>query len=635
VTLCQDDEPPLTSGLVGSVRSSRTVLAAVGLAGSHADALPALSTARNCTSVSPSAVTSTLVPVAGTDQLAPPSVEVRYSSCEKPDPPASACMPAVIVVEVWFFHASEPPLTPERVGRVWSSMTVEVAAGVAGAQFDGFPAPSITRNCTIVVPSAEMDATAPAAGADQVRPWSVDVRYWRPATPEPPASPVAAPVTSTDGGATWSSPAPGSSLVVSSEGETLVQFQSLDNAGNASAWVQATVRLDRSAPTAPTVTGGSLSWSNTPVTVTAAGSTDAGGSGFSYQYRTSTDGHTWSQPGAGSSYQTTGDGTTYVQFQAVDNAGNASGWAPAVNGPLNTAMVDTAAPTAPAVSGGSSSWQTALSVTVSASSSDSLSGLAGYQYRTSTDGGATWSSPAAGGSVPVTAPGTTYVQFRATDNAGNQTAWTPAAPTAGSTVKLDRAAPTAPTISGGSLNWSTTPITLTASGASDPLSGVKTVNVRTSTDGGVTWSAPTPLTGTTYQVSTQGTTLVQAQAIDNAGNAGAWSPVSPGAANTVKVDSVAPTLPSATGGQGTGTCRKHLTVTQTGSTDATSGIARYDYRVSTNGGSTWGTPVTNQSSVSFSSTGTYYVQFRAIDAAGNISGWGPASPTTGSTACIR
>src|SRR5947209_1903220 len=218
---------------------------------------------------------------------------------------------------------------------------------------------------------------------------------------------------STDGGATWSSPAPGSSLVVSSEGETLVQFQSLDNAGNASAWVQATVRLDRSAPTAPTVTGGSLSWSNTPVTVTAAGSTDAGGSGFSYQYRTSTDGHTWSQPGAGSSYQTTGDGTTYVQFQAVDNAGNASGWAPAVNGPLNTAMVDTAAPTAPAVSGGSSSWQTALSVTVSASSSDSLSGLAGYQYRTSTDGGATWSSPAAGGSVPVTAPGTTYVQFRA------------------------------------------------------------------------------------------------------------------------------------------------------------------------------------------------------------------------------
>jgi hypothetical protein len=71
------------------------------------------------------------------------------------------------------------------------------------------------------------------------------------------------------------------------------------------------------------------------------------------------------------------------------------------------------------------------------------------------------------------------------------------------------------------------------------------------------------------------------------------------------------------------------------STDGTSGIARYDYRVSTNGGSTYGTPVTNQSSVSFSNTGTYEVQFRAVDNAGNMSAWGPATPTTLSTACIR
>jgi hypothetical protein len=45
--------------------------------------------------------------------------------------------------------------------------------------------------------------------------------------------------------------------------------------------------------------------------------------------------------------------------------------------------------------------------------------------------------------------------------------------------------------------------------------------------------------------------------------------------------------------------------------------------------------VTNQSSVSFSNTGTYEVQFRAVDNAGNMSAWGPATPTTLSTACIR
>ena len=39
--------------------------------------------------------------------------------------------------------------------------------------------------------------------------------------------------------------------------------------------------------------------------------------------------------------------------------------------------------------------------------------------------------------------------------------------------------------------------------------------------------------------------------------------------------------------------------------------------------------------VSFGTVGKYYVQFRAVDVAGNISAWGPATPTTASTACIR
>ena len=442
--------------------------------------------------------------------------------------------------------------------------------------------------------------------------------------------------TSSNGGATWSAPTPGSSLIVSNQGETLVQFQSLDNAGNTSAWVQATVRLDRSAPTAPNVSGGSLTWSNAPVTISASGSTDAGGSGFSYQYQTSTDGGaTWSAPASGSSYQATADGTTLVQFRAIDGAGNTSSWAPAVNGASNTAKVDRTAPTVPTVTGGSSSWQKVASVTVSASgSSDALSGVAGYQYRTSPDA-ATWSAPSAGASVQIGAEGTTYVQFRSIDNAGNATAWTPSATGPGSTVKLDRTLPAAPTVTGGSLSWSTAAVTLTVSSTPDALSGLQGVWVRTSTNGGTSWSTPTLLSGTTYQVTGQGTTLVQAQSVDNAGNASAWSPASAGAGNTVKLDSVAPTTPSATGGQGSSGCKKHITVTVSGSTDATSGIARYDYRISTNGGSTWGTPVTNQSSVSFSNAGTYDVQFRAVDNAGNISAWGPASPITGSIACIR
>ena len=78
-TFCQLSEPPVSVGAVGAVRSSRTVLAAVGLAGNQADVKPAASTraelddrlalradrggARRC---------------AGVPQVAPPSVDVRY-----------------------------------------------------------------------------------------------------------------------------------------------------------------------------------------------------------------------------------------------------------------------------------------------------------------------------------------------------------------------------------------------------------------------------------------------------------------------------------------------------------------------------------------------------------------------------
>jgi hypothetical protein len=298
-------------------------------------------------------------------------------------------------------------------------------------------------------------------------------------------------------------------------------------------------------------------------------------------------------------------------------------------------MLDSTAPTTPTVSGGSAGWQTAASVTISAAGgSDALSGFAAYDYRTSPDG-TTWSSATAGASVQISAQGTTYVQFRSRDAAGNTSPWSPGAVAAANTVRLDRTAPTTPAVSGGSLSWQKTAVTFSATGASDPLSGLKGLYVRTSTNGGTSWSAPVLIAGTTYQVSAEAVTIVQFQAVDNAGNATAWTPASPGASNTAKIDATAPTLPSATGGQGAGSCKRHITISVTGSTDAVSGIAHYDYRVSTNAGSTWGAAVTNQSSVSFGTKGTYYVQFRATDNAGNVSGWGPASPVTGSIACIR
>jgi len=292
---------------------------------------------------------------------------------------------------------------------------------------------------------------------------------------------------------------------------------------------------------------------------------------------------------------------------------------------------DTTPPTAPTVSGGSLSWQSVASVTVSASgSTDAGSGLSGYEYRTSTDGGSTWSGATSGSTVGVTAEGETLVQFRAIDVLGNTSAWTPASATAGSTVRIDRTTPTAPTVSGGSLSWqSVASVTVTGSASTDAggsaLSGYQ---YRTSTDGGTTWGTAT--SGASAVISAEGETLVQLRSVDGAGNTSAWTPSSPTAGSTARIDRTAPTAPTVSGGSLSWLNQASTTVTASGSTDANAGLSGYEYRTSTDGGSTWGT-ATAGSSVVVSAAGETLVQFRATDTAGNAGAWTPASATAGST----
>jgi hypothetical protein len=44
--------------------------------------------------------------------------------------------------------------------------------------------------------------------------------------------------------------------------------------------------------------------------------------------------------------------------------------------------------------------------------------------------------------------------------------------------------------------------------------------------------------------------------------------------------------------------------------------------------------VTNAASFTPSTKGTYIVQFHAVDVAGNVSAWAPATATSANTACI-
>jgi hypothetical protein len=101
----------------------------------------------------------------------------------------------------------------------------------------------------------------------------------------------------------------------------------------------------------------------------------------------------------------------------------------------------------------------------------------------------------------------------------------------------------------------------------------------------------------------------------------------------VKLDRTLPTAPTVTGGSLTCT-NSRITIRGSGSTDALSGLANYQYHTSTNGGAIWG-PTSNGSSVTFRNAGTYIVQFRSVDNAGNASAWNPATAGAANTACHR
>ena len=120
-----------------------------------------------------------------------------------------------------------------------------------------------------------------------------------------------------------------------------MQFRSVDGAGNTSAgWTaNAAAKVDHTAPTLPTVSGGSLNCTR-KVTIRASGSTDAGSGLSGYQYHVSSNnGVAWGATQTGSSVRLQTTGTYVVQFRSRDNLGTTSAWAPAANGPANTACI--------------------------------------------------------------------------------------------------------------------------------------------------------------------------------------------------------------------------------------------------------------------------------------------------------
>ncbi|PJI93579.1 OmpL47-type beta-barrel domain-containing protein [Luteimicrobium subarcticum] len=165
-------------------------------------------------------------------------------------------------------------------------------------------------------------------------------------------------------------------------------------------------------------------------------------------------------------------------------------------------------------------------------------------------------------------------------------------------VRVDTKAPVVtlssdPSVPAGS--WATTPVTVTAT-ARDDLDAKPVVETRV---GDGPWSAgPAESAGPSrlVVVDAEGTTTVSARATDTAGN------TSEAVSTTVRIDTVAPSVTAKLAGR-TVTLAAH---------DATSGVARVEYRLPGGAWTTYDKPVAVPAGVGS-------VAFRATDVAGNAS----------------
>ena len=275
---------------------------------------------------------------------------------------------------------------------------------------------------------------------------------------------------------------------------------------------------------------------------------------------------------------------------------------------------DLVPPTVPKVYGTPSGWVAAGPVLLIAKgSTDRGSDVVHYEYRFTTspfsDGTGDWQyvTGMTAQDFRVQDFGTTTVEWRAEDRAGNFSAWT-----APQLVRIDWIAPAVTAERPPPGLWHNGPVTVSAT-ATDVGSGVAGFLYETTNGNGV-WSAPQP--GDSVTITADGTTGVRFAAYDAVGNMSPWQNDGP-AVTGAWIDTTPPTL---TTPYGAGRWTKFTAGVITWATDSGSGVASVEYETSTDGGETWSDPHPGHEAW-ISEEGITEVRFRATDQVGNVTPW--------------
>jgi Bacterial Ig-like domain len=381
-----------------------------------------------------------------------------------------------------------------------------------------------------------------------------------------------------DGGAVGSGPS-GTQVAITADGAHTIATWAVDVAGNASdprvdtVNIDATLPVDTSSVPAAWLTG-------SPALITLTG-TDGGGPATAMEYQL--DGGGTQSVVNGGTVAVGGDGFHSLKHRAVDAVGNRSAWiTDAVN-------VDTTAPVN--TSAASATWaDPAQHVTVSGN--DATSGVDHVEWQV--DGGPVLTG-ASGTDVTVTGDGVHPVRTRVVDVAGNASSWRT------DNVKVDTAAPV--DLTSAPAGWQSAPLAVDVNGY-DAGSGV--ASVEWSLDNGPTTTVPAA--STTVTVTGDGQHTLRTRVTDALGHRTGWKSL------TVRIDTTAPSNTTAVppAGWQNGTVAVELD-----GADGGSGLDSMEWRVD-------GAPAQSGPAgtvVAITGDGAHTLQTRAVDSAGNASGW--------------
>ncbi|HEX5094946.1 MAG TPA: Ig-like domain repeat protein, partial [Acidimicrobiia bacterium] len=370
-----------------------------------------------------------------------------------------------------------------------------------------------------------------------------------------------------DGNAVEQGPS-GSTFIVSDDGVHEIETRATDFASNTSAWRSQTLKIDRTLPVDTTSVPAS-GWINTHSFVLSATDATSGVNEIEYKL----DGGVSARVASGFTLNLA-DGPHTVARRVTDNAGQQTAWK------TSTVNVDTSIPANTSATPSTTWVNSAISLPLTGT--DTGSGVDHGEWRLGASGTVT-----SGSAAVVDVDGTSTLQTRVVDKAGNASVWR------SDTVKVDLTKPvnTTAAISGG---WRKTNFATTVTG-SDATSGVQKVEWRVD---GAPISATAPVS-----ISADGSHKLETRVTDNAGNVTDWR------VDTVAIDKVAPALAVNCGA--TGVWRRDVVDC---SVTADGGVSGMTTLTGTRGGAT--TDVVNGHFV-VDADGAWALSFRAVDGAGN------------------